>query len=80
VAVESYRLNSIDSTSSNLRIMVGLLMNMKDLASGYSSPSLARSEQRTAAALRADRKCFEIKTFQKETRTKNSKMSRAKTE
>jgi hypothetical protein len=53
---------------------------MKDLASGYSSPSLARSEQRTAAALRADRKCFEIKTFQKETRTKNGKTSHAKAE
>ena len=37
-------------------------MKMKVLASGYSWPSFAPNEQRTAAKLRAEVKCFDTNT------------------
>ena len=56
--VGSYRWNSMASTSSNLMMTVGLWMKMNDLASGYSRPSLALREQRTALVSRDDTKCL----------------------
>ena len=43
----------MNSMSSYAMMTVGLLMKMKDFASGYSSPSLALMEQRTQAVVLA---------------------------
>ena len=63
VVEESNLLNSMDSISSNFKMMVGLLMKIKAFASGYKVPSLGPKEHLTAAAFRADKKCFETNTY-----------------